>query len=169
MRTKFKKIIIHILYTVYKIVRTPILWYQRKFNIKTKGVRVMVLYQNEILLVRHWYNGIYVMPGGGVHKNESPEIAAWREVKEETGIVLDKVDNLLGVYSNNKEGKNDTVYCYVFKLKQKISPSNTFNLEIADRKWFDIEHLPESVSKATIARIHEYDKGEISDQIRAWS
>jgi 8-oxo-dGTP pyrophosphatase MutT (NUDIX family) len=169
MRTKLKKIIINILYNLYKIVRTPILWYQRRFNIQTKGVRVMILYQNQILLVRHWYNGMYVMPGGGVNKNETVEAAALREVWEETGIRLDKIDYLLGIYSNNKGGKNDTVFCYVYELPERPTLINKFNFEIADVQWFTINQLPNSVSRATQKRIKEYKNQEILSEIRSWS
>ena len=54
----------------------------------------MILYQNEIILVRHWYNTLWVMPGGGIKKHETPEQAAVREIKEELGIEIESSEEL---------------------------------------------------------------------------
>ena len=169
MRTKLKKIIIHILYKVYKIVRRPILWYQKKFNIKTCGVRVLIMYQNKVVLVKHWYNGLHVPPGGGIKKSETPEYAAIREIKEETGLDIKQLDYLLGVYSNTKEGKNDTVYCFVVHLEEEPVFSKRFNIEIASIGLFDIADLPQSVSSATRQRLVEYQNKDITEEVRIWS
>lgn len=170
MRTKLKKLIIKIGHTIYKIVRTPIIWYWKIFNIKTRGVRVMIVCQNEIVLVRHWYNSLWVMPGGGIKKHETPEQAAIREIKEETGITIKQLDYLLGVYSNNKGGKNDTVYCFVVELKEKLEiPSKKLNIEISDISWIDTNNLPSSTSLATRTRIQEYAHKDIIQSIRPWS
>lgn len=168
MRTKFKKLIIDNLYIVYKIIRAPILFIQKRFNIKTQGVRVLVISQNKILLVKHWYNGMYVMPGGGIKKSETPEYAGIREVKEETGFEINQLDYLLGVYSNTTGGKNDTVYCYVILLEEKPLVQNKFNIEIADLDWFDIDALPASISSSTKKRIQEYQNHEITNELRIW-
>jgi 8-oxo-dGTP pyrophosphatase MutT (NUDIX family) len=169
MRTRFKKLIITLGYTAYKIVRIPIKWYWRLFNIKTRGVRVMIVYQDKIILVRHWYNSLWVMPGGGIKKHETPEQAAIREVKEELGISIGQLDYLLGVYSNIKEDKKDTVYCFVVELKEKLEiPRRRFNIEIADAIWVGIKNLPTDTSKSTRNRIFEHIKQDITKEIRPW-
>ena len=168
MRSKIKKSIINILYFIYRIVRKPILWYQKKFNIKTRGVRVLVVFEDKIILVKHWYNNLYVVPGGGIKKTETPEQAAVREVFEETGIKIKQLDYLLGIYSNAKGGKNDTVYCYVVLLKKEPEIKKRFNLEIAHCVLCDISKLPHQTSPATKQRINEYKNNDISEDIRLW-
>ena len=170
MRTKIKKLIFKLGYGAYRIVRTPVKWYWKLFNIQTRGVRVMLVHQEKIVLVRHWYNSLWVMPGGGIHKHETPEQAAIREIQEELGIKIDQLEYLLGVYSNNKEGKNDIVYCYVVELSEQIIfPKRRFNIEIADIVWSEFSNLPIGTSFATKTRIKEYVSKDITDTLRPWS
>jgi 8-oxo-dGTP pyrophosphatase MutT (NUDIX family) len=169
MRTRIKEIVIKIGYSIFKIVRAPIKWYWKKFNIKTQGVRVMIVHKDSIVLVRHWYNNLWVMPGGGIKKHETPEQAAIREIQEELGISDIQLEYCLGIYSNNQEGKNDTVYCFVVILDSKILLRKKFNLEISDSTWTQFDLLPEGVSRATKNRITEYIHNNISKEIRPWS
>jgi 8-oxo-dGTP pyrophosphatase MutT (NUDIX family) len=169
MRTKIKKLIIYFGYKTYKIIRTPIIWYWKIFKIQTRGVRVLIVCQNKIVLVRHWYNSLWVMPGGGIQKHETPEQAALREIKEELGIQIKQLDYLLGVYQNKKEGKNDTVYCYIVELDNLCDISkNKFNFEISDIVWRSFDELPEGTSKATKQRLEEYINSDTSKDLRVW-
>lgn len=169
MCKKIKKLIIEFGYTAYKIVRIPIKWYWKLFHIETKGVRVMIINQDKVVLVRHWYNSLWVMPGGGIKKHETPERAAVREIKEELGIEIEQLDYLLGVYSNKKEGKNDTVYTYVVKLFEHVTMSKRrFNFEISDILWVPLDDLPPGTSIATRNRVQEYIDGNISKTVRVW-
>lgn len=109
------------------------------------------------------------MPGGGIKKHETPEQAAIREVKEETGINIEQLDYLLGVYSNNKEGKRDTVYCFVVEFEQKPRfNKGRFNFEISDLVFANFDNLPEKTSQSTQQRLAEYLSGERSSEIRPW-
>lgn len=169
MRTKIKKLIINFGYKIYKFIRTPVIWYWKIFKIQTRGVRVLIIYQNKTVLVRHWYNSLWVMPGGGIDKYETPEQAAVREVREELGMKINQLDYLLGIYQNKKEGKNDIVYCYVVELDNLCDFSkNKFNFEISDIVWKDFNELPEGTSKATKQRLEEYIKSDTSKELRIW-
>ena len=46
----------------------------------------------EVLLVKHKKHGVWVYPGGHLEKNESPDEGVLREVKEETGLIVEIVD-----------------------------------------------------------------------------
>lgn len=49
--------------------------------------RIIVIYQDQILVVRNWISdGKWLLPGGGLHKNEAVVRGALRELNEETGI-----------------------------------------------------------------------------------
>lgn len=169
MRSRIKKIILTLGYSLFKILRTPVKWYWKKFNIRTYGVRVMILYDNTFILVRHWYNPLWVMPGGGIKKHETPEQAAIREVKEEIGLEIEQLDYRLGTYSNHKEGKNDTIHCFVVELDKK--PQLKFkrlNLEISDVIWSSVKDFPKNTSMATKQRVSEYLNKDISSNPRPW-
>ena len=49
---------------------------------------VIVLYEDKILVTKNWlgHQKKWRLPGGGVHKNERPALAASRELLEEVGI-----------------------------------------------------------------------------------
>ena len=132
------------------------------FKIKTRGVRVLLFKKDKILLVRHRYNDLWVMPGGKIDHKDSPELAARKELEEEVGIIAENFDYQLGVYKNNIKGKDDTVYVYVLTHFKKIEDfKRTFLnfIEIKDSKWFYILDLPENTSSATMDRITELKQG----------
>ncbi|MDD5178284.1 MAG: NUDIX domain-containing protein [Candidatus Nanoarchaeia archaeon] len=63
---------------------------------------VILVDKNKILLIYCFKNnkGYYVFPGGEVEKNETPQEAAVRELKEETNINV-KLDNLFCYFEDN--------------------------------------------------------------------
>ena len=146
-------------------------WFRKKywkvFKIETFGVRTLILKDKKILLVKHRYGNLWVMPGGQIDKNENPEIAALRELQEEVGIIGRKIDYKLGYYKNTTGGKNDHVCCFVmtnFEIKPNFRPKLIDFLEIGEMVWFDLDQLPESTSKATKSRINEFlaDKKDLT-------
>lgn len=114
------------------------------FRPERHGVKVLVLRGDELLLVRHTYDGMWNLPGGGFNpKKESPERAGAREVKEELGLEVDCA--LLGKYVSTLEYKRDTVHCLVAHVDEApIFPSG----ELAETAWFEIRKLPDQVSTA---------------------
>lgn len=59
----------------------------------TNRTRLVIFYKDELLVLRgRLSNGRWILPGGGIHKNENANDAVIREVFEETGVTLDKSD-----------------------------------------------------------------------------
>jgi 8-oxo-dGTP pyrophosphatase MutT (NUDIX family) len=108
------------------------------------------------------------MPGGGINKYETPEQAAIREVREELGFDVGQLDYKIGTYTNNKEGKNDIVHCFVVELSQKPDIKKKFNLEVSDIAWYSFGNVPDSTSLATVKRIREHLSGDRSEHVRPW-
>ena len=128
-------------------------FFYRVTRSKTVGVRVLLLNENKILLVKHSYRPMWYMPGGGVNCSESPLQAAKREVKEEVGLACDNLE-LFGFYHSVQCNPDDYVALYVAKIS---APNFVIDKnEIAQAAWFDFDKLPEDISPATKRRVEEY-------------
>ena len=90
---------IHLLYFGFRI-------YCFFFRPIRMGVRVMMIQDGKVWLVRQTYMPGWFMPGGGLKRGETLEQAARRETYEETGAQLKKV-TLLGAYTSFVDWKTD--------------------------------------------------------------
>lgn len=119
------------------------------------GVRIVMLQNNEVWLVRHTYLPGWFLPGGGLKRNETLEQAARREAFEETGAELRGM-TLIGAYSNFIQWKTDhtvVFQCMDFKIIGK--PDG----EIAEIHSFPLNELPANVYASHLRLLKEY--GEI--------
>lgn len=117
----------------------------------TKRVRVLVMYNDAILLQRTSFGSQkWSLPGGGVKKKEAPVDAVIRETKEETNISLSKQSiHFLGQRSVPTR-KNWPVVNLLFYKSQLNHPQEAAiirPLEILSVQWFKISELPENRSK----------------------
>ena len=128
------------------------------------GVRVMMIQDGKVLLVRQTYMPGWFMPGGGLKRGETLEEAARREAREETGAALNQV-KLLGVYTNFKEMKTDhnvVFYCNDFAFSGKHDG------EIAEVKFFALNELPDELWPGHRRRLDEYQAGAELPQFGEW-
>lgn len=120
---------------------------------RTIGVRILLIRDNQVLLVKHTYrNGWYTI-GGGVERKEPPRFAIERELKEEVGVSLLTPPKLFAVYHSRREKHDDYI---VFYIGQNFVQEAVQSPEIADSQWFPLEHLPEDATPATHRRVDEY-------------
>ncbi len=135
------------------------LW--RKLQPTTVGVKAIVTDpEGRVLLVKTRYQRFWTLPGGGVHKRETPEDAAAREVREETGVHVDTADlRQLGVLSNFLEGKSDYIVMYAATLPDRVEPEP--GLEIEQAGFFAPNDVPEETSPRTRQRLAEFAAGEV--------
>lgn len=88
---------------------------------------------NHILYVRK-PKSRWTLPGGKVEANESPAQAAARELREETGLILEELD-----YITRFEGGE--VLHHVFEVSVTLMATPTPKNEIAACKWFTAKDL----------------------------
>ncbi len=67
---------------VYRLA-TIYWWFTRPMIV---GVRVMLIQDGQVILVKHTYQDHWYLPGGAVKKGEMPSEAGRREVMEEVGL-----------------------------------------------------------------------------------
>ena len=128
------------------------------------GVRVMMLQDEKVWLVRQTYTSGWFMPGGGLKRGETLEEDARREAREETGAELGKI-TLMGAYSNLTEWKTDhniVFICSDFEVSGK--PDN----EIAELRAFALNELPEGLFPGHRLRLEEYRAGIKNPQFGKW-
>lgn len=117
-------------------------WFVRRPN--TKGVKVLVICDEQILLVKPSYGRKrWQIPGGGVKHGEPYEVAAARELCEETGLKVDL--QYLGSFAQRIEFKHDTVYIYTGRVTDR-SKVHVDGVEIVDFCWVNMDDLSIDVS-----------------------
>lgn len=88
---------------------------------------------NQILYVRK-FKARWNLPGGKVEADESPAQAAARELREETGLILEDL-----AYISRFEGS--TMLHHVFEVSVTMIATPAPQNEIADCKWFTSKEL----------------------------
>lgn len=130
----------------------------------TLGVRVMLVQQGRVLLVRHTYLRGWYLPGGGLKRGETIEAAARREVREEAGAELGEI-SLMGVYSNLDSMKTDH---NVLFLCTDFALTGGHDAEIAETQFFPLTALPEGTRAGHRRRIEEYAGGRSPLPFGSW-
>ncbi|NMO97037.1 NUDIX domain-containing protein [Paenibacillus lemnae] len=106
---------------------------------------VLAFQDNRLLLTRLQDRG-WDIPGGHLEQNETPEMAAVRELYEETGAVLKHIE-LLGAMNIHITGDKPPGYTYPFPessmvfywgIVDRLDPLQS-NEEVAERRLFELE------------------------------
>jgi ADP-ribose pyrophosphatase YjhB (NUDIX family) len=118
----------------------------------TIGVRVMLVRDGQVLLVKPTYMDGWFFPGGGVERHETLEQAARREAKEEVGAELGAVE-LFGMYTLFNESKSDHIALFTC---MDFTVSGETDFEIEQFRFFPLEALPADVAPGHERRIQEY-------------
>jgi 8-oxo-dGTP pyrophosphatase MutT (NUDIX family) len=133
-RQKTIKILVPILFPLVR-------FYWRILKPKTFGVKVIVEYNNQLLLIRNSYDyKRWTFPGGKIEKGEKPIEAARREVLEETGLDLSDLE-YVGEIISTEEGKIDHID--IFHGLAKNAEALFGEFEIEEGGWFSKDMLPE--------------------------
>ncbi len=122
---------LRIVYQLYRIL----LFFTRPL---TMGVRVILLRDSAVLLVRQTYMDGWFLPGGGLKKGETLEHAARREAREEVGAEIQQLA-LFGAYSNFNEWKSDHNIVFV---SRQFTLNGSHDREVAEMQFFPLESLP---------------------------
>jgi len=137
----------------YKLAFFLIRLYWKLAKPITVGVRLLMIQEERVFLVKHTYDGGWHMPGGGMKRDETLEEAVRREAAEETGAVLHDL-RLFGAYSGFYQGKSDHVVVFVATDFTLTGPVDRGEIEQAS--FFPLQSLPAVASVGTKQRVAEY-------------
>jgi 8-oxo-dGTP pyrophosphatase MutT (NUDIX family) len=151
--------------TLYmKIIFFFALIYWKIFHPLTWGVRLMLIQDDEIVLVRHTYRPGWYLPGGGVKRRETFQDAARREAREEAGATLGVLE-FWGVYSNLIGDTSDheiVLLCQDFELGGKSDH------EIAECRPFPLRELPSGTIVGVQKCVQQYLAGGHQPGLEQW-
>lgn len=101
--------------------------------------------QGEVLLQKRADSGKWGFPGGAVELGETPQMAAVREIKEETGLDVE-VKNLIGVYTDfdteYPNGDKAQSICIAYSFYVIGGELLHHNDETLKLKYFPLNNIP---------------------------
>jgi ADP-ribose pyrophosphatase YjhB (NUDIX family) len=126
--------------------------YWRRWR-KTPIAGVSVVITNltgDVLLLKHSYGPeVWSLPGGGLVPGEDPEAAARREVREELGVELARIEPV-GTLEEVLSGSPHTAHVFAAVCDQRPKPDGR---EVTEARFFPSHSLPEPLGRTTRTRI----------------
>lgn len=120
---------------------------------------------NRLLLNKRSDNGQWGLPGGFMELGETVQDTARREVFEETGLKLGKLE-LFGIYSGPtfdktfQNGDQVSMVKHVFTCHEFTGQLLTSNSESIDNAFFPIDQLPENLFTDHLEMIQDFLTGK---------
>lgn len=97
----------------------------------------------KLLLIRQSYGaGRWTLPGGGIHRGETPEAAARRELQEETGCEAAKL-TLIETFEDTFLGATSTSHLFTGSV---LNMPQADNREVLEARFFPTHSLPEPLN-----------------------
>lgn len=126
--------------------------YWRRWR-KTPIAGVSVIVTNlagDVLLLKHSYGpAVWSLPGGGLARGEDPTEAARREVREELGVELARIE-AIGTLEEVLSGSPHTAHIFAAVCDRQPQPDRR---EVLEARFFPSHSLPEPLGRSTRARI----------------
>ena len=128
------------------------------------GVKIMLVRDSQVLLVRHTYLAGWFLPGGGVKRGETLEEAARREAWEELGAKLEEM-TLFGIYSNIHSYRSEHIAVFIC---DSFTLSDKQDYEIAESAFFPWQSPPPDINSGAYSRLKEYHQPLPANKARIW-
>ncbi|MDY8137761.1 NUDIX hydrolase [Aquimarina sp. 2201CG5-10] len=108
------------------------------FGYKERTLNVLLIKRNIEPFKNSW-----ALPGGLVLEDESLEQAVERELKEETNVTVDYLEQLYSFGNPGRDPRNRVVSITYFGLVKPEHHTIKADTDAQDVAWFDINELPE--------------------------
>jgi len=117
--------------------------------------RIVLISDGKVLAMRQWIGtGRWSLPGGGLHRGETPEHGALRELREETGIDVPASQlAYVGRAQYRQHGQHFTYHVFVCELASP-GPLRRQWYEVASLAWLSAAELtPRTASNDTLGSL----------------
>jgi 8-oxo-dGTP diphosphatase len=128
-----------------------------KHSVSVAGIVVNEVEQ--VLLIQRRDNQQWEPPGGILELDESFQDGVVREVREETGVVVE-VERLSGVYKNMPKG----IVALVFRCRA-VSGTPAPSSEAMRVAWVDRRHVTDLLPPAYAIRVLDAFRGDVPSRI----
>lgn len=129
----------------------PLLWIYLRRGERT---RVLIVSEGQALVVKGWLgSGKWVLPGGGLHSNESPIDGALRELYEETGLRLLPEDLQEGGQDTSTDSGLAFKFHAFYAQLPKPSLLKHWSFEILEIAWVPLEQLTPATAENSTAKL----------------
>ena len=122
------------------------------FTKTREGSRGIVVRDGMILLSHEWNSGWWLVPGGGLEENETPERCCMREIEEETGVIVRPVKRFLTLYEYYEEYR----YIDYYFVCEAVGQGEMRLTEAEKSRGVTPEWVPLSEAISIFARHQEY-------------
>lgn len=106
---------------------------------------ILINPHQEVLLIergREPYKGKWALPGGFIDMDESLETACARELREETGLVIENLKQFRAFGDVHRDPRHRTISVIFYAFTEGKLNAQAGD-DAASVKWFSISHLPE--------------------------
>lgn len=115
-----------------------------KYPVNMMTADIIVYTDTHVLLIErggHPYKGYWALPGGFINQDETAAYAAMRELDEETGVHVEKID-FMGYSDNPTRDPRGRVVSFIFAhyVEEMFPPKPSDDATQAC--WFPVTHLP---------------------------
>ena len=143
---------------------------KQMFELYREGMRIILRHplisvnilplteDGKIVLIKRT-GGSWSLPGGMVSYNETVAQALERELLEETGLKVDKIERVIGIYSApDRDSRFHAINIAVAVLVKPGEMRQKNRIEVRDVRAFSPENLPENLAHDCREQIEDYFK-----------
>lgn len=120
-------------------------WVDKENNYWHESVGVLVVAENRLLVqLRQIYPFAYTIPAGHLDKGELPEAAAKRELREETGIVVQSLEIFkkdFDIIGDSCRRGSDHHRWHLYRVRMDVYPEVRLSDEARQTKWLTLQEL----------------------------